>query len=152
MQYGKQNHVEVEVQAAGAVIFNKQNQVLLVQEQEGSKKGLWHIPSGTVENTEFPHDAAVREIEEETGLKLSLQKYLNTYVGRFEDGGLVLRHVWLAEHHDDQIVSPKHINEINDAKYFTKTEVESMYSQNMLRMYHTILMIEDAFSVLDKQA
>jgi len=112
MQYGKQHHVEVEVQAAGAVVFNKQNQVLLVQEQEGSKKGLWHIPSGTVKNAEFPQDAAVREIEEETGLKLSLQKYLNTYVGRFEDGGLVLRHVWLAEHHDEQIVSPKHTNEI----------------------------------------
>ncbi|HCG8591919.1 TPA: NUDIX domain-containing protein, partial [Vibrio parahaemolyticus] len=97
MQYGTQHHIEVTAKAAGAVIFNQHDEVLLVQELTGSKKGLWHIPSGSVESTEFPQEAALREIAEETGLEVVLDTYLNTYVGRFDDGDLVLRHVWVTE-------------------------------------------------------
>lgn len=36
------------------------------------KQGLWLPPGGHIERDELPHDAAVREIEEETGLRLHL--------------------------------------------------------------------------------
>ena len=36
------------------------------------KQGLWLPPGGHIERDELPHDAARREIEEETGLRLRL--------------------------------------------------------------------------------
>ncbi len=144
MQYGIQHHIEVKAQAAGAVIFNQHDEVLLVQELNGTKKGLWHIPSGSVESTELPQDAALREVEEETGLKVGLQQYLNTYVGRFDDGELVLRHAWITEV-TDQVIQPKFSHEIGRAKFFTQAEVQELYVQSKLRMHHTFLMINDAY-------
>ncbi len=150
MQYGSKHHIDVQAQAAGAVIYNNSNQLLLVQELQGSKKGLWHIPSGSVERHELPQQAAIREIEEETGLKCRLDNYLNTYVGCFDDGELVLRHVWLVEYLDNQVISPKFTNEIAKAQFFNKLEIEALYKQNKLRMHHTMLMVEDAFKVIAK--
>lgn len=149
MQYGIKHHIDVQAQAAGAVIFNDQQQVLLVQELTGSKKGLWHIPSGTVESSELPQEAAIREIEEETGLKYSLTNYLNTYVGRFDDGELVLRHVWLIKYCGEQVINPKFTKEIGCAKFFDRKEIKQLYQDDKLRMYHTFLMIEDAFNVIN---
>lgn len=40
------------------------------------KQGLWLPPGGHIERDELPHDAAVREIEEETGLRLQLHSEL----------------------------------------------------------------------------
>jgi 8-oxo-dGTP pyrophosphatase MutT (NUDIX family) len=36
------------------------------------KQGLWLPPGGHIERDELPHHAAIREIEEETGLRLRL--------------------------------------------------------------------------------
>lgn len=150
MQYGSKHHIEVKARAAGAVIFNSINQVLLVKELEGTKKGLWHIPSGSVEMHELPQEAATREIEEETGLTFLLDNYLNTYVGCFDDGELVLRHVWLVKYLGDQIISPKFNHEIGEAKFFSQQEVKALYEKNKLRMHHTLLMINDAFIAIEK--
>src|SRR5947209_7705090 len=37
-----------------------------------AKQGLWLPPGGHIERDELPHDAALREIEEETGLQVQL--------------------------------------------------------------------------------
>ncbi|MDA0390508.1 NUDIX domain-containing protein [Vibrio parahaemolyticus] len=151
MQYGIKHHIEVTAKAAGAVIFNQYGEVLLVQELTGSKKGLWHIPSGSVEFTEFPQEAALREIAEETGLEVALETYLNTYVGRFDDGDLVLRHVWVTEV-ANQVILPKFNHEIGRAKFFSLAEVQELYAQSKLRMHHTFLMINDAYAQREKLA
>lgn len=145
MQYGIKHHIDVPARAAGAVIFNDYGNVLLVQELKGSKSGLWHIPSGSVESGEFVELAAIREVEEETGLKVSFSGYLNTYVGCFDDGDLVLRHVWLAKYPEEQKVLPKIVDEIGSAKFFSESEVADLYKSGKLRMYHTKLMLDDAF-------
>ena len=151
MQYGIKHHIEVTAKAAGAVIFNQHGEVLLVQELTGSKKGLWHIPSGSVEFTEFPQEAALREIAEETGLEVALETYLNTYVGRFDDGDLVLRHVWVTEV-ANQVILPKFNHEIGRAKFFSLAEVQELYAQSKLRMHHTFLMINEAYAQREKLA
>ncbi|GHA40964.1 NUDIX domain-containing protein [Photobacterium aphoticum] len=145
MQYGQQHHIDIQAQAAGAVIINANHEVLLVQELTGSKKGLWHIPSGSVEAGEFPQQTAQREIEEETGLRLTLQQYINTYVGRFDDGELVLRHAWLADYDGTQVISPRFQQEIGRAQFFSREAIHALYTNQQLRMHHTYLMIEDAF-------
>ena len=52
------------VEAAGGVVKNKDNEILLIH-----RRGYWDLPKGKIETGETKEIAAVREVEEETGLK-----------------------------------------------------------------------------------
>ena len=54
---------------ASAVVFNKMNEILLVKHK---RFGLWIIPGGQLNEGEAPHEAAVRETLEETGIKIEI--------------------------------------------------------------------------------
>jgi len=60
---------------AGAVLII-QNQVLLVQMNYGPFKGHWILPGGMVESGEHPHDTAIREFKEETGLEVNIKNLI----------------------------------------------------------------------------
>ena len=59
--------------AAGALFFDDQDNVLLVKP---AYKDGWDIPGGYVEPCETPVEACQREIEEELGLQLPVQRLL----------------------------------------------------------------------------
>lgn len=52
------------IEAAGGVVMNKSEEILLIH-----RRGFWDLPKGKIEKNETIEDAAVREVEEETGLK-----------------------------------------------------------------------------------
>jgi 8-oxo-dGTP diphosphatase len=55
-----------------AVIFRKTDnsiEVLLIQRGHDPFIGMWACPGGFIDMQETPEDAAIRELEEETGLK-----------------------------------------------------------------------------------
>jgi 8-oxo-dGTP diphosphatase len=66
--------------AAGAIVVEN-DQVLLVQRAHPPKIGWWCIPAGFMEWREHPRDTAVRELEEETGLKVKLKSFFEVYTG-----------------------------------------------------------------------
>ena len=51
---------------AAAIVFDGGGRVLLVREGYGRRR--WGLPGGGIEPGELPHEAAVREAREETGL------------------------------------------------------------------------------------
>ena len=51
---------------AAAIVFDAKRRVLLVREGYGRRR--WGLPGGGIEHGELPHEAAVREAREETGL------------------------------------------------------------------------------------
>ena len=51
----------------------------MVQEGQGVEKELWNFPSGRLENKEKILNAAIREVEEETGYKISISGLLGVY-------------------------------------------------------------------------
>jgi 8-oxo-dGTP diphosphatase len=51
----------------------------MVQEGQGLEKELWNFPSGKLENNEKILSAAIREVEEETGYKISISGLLGVY-------------------------------------------------------------------------
>ena len=56
---------------AGCLIV-KDNKILMVKEAKKKCYGQWNIPAGHVDEPEKITDAAIREILEETGLKVKL--------------------------------------------------------------------------------
>lgn len=148
MQHDERTHVPVSLHAGGLVILNERGDILLVRELgvpgQMEKAGLWHIPSGSVEDGENPQDTAVRGAYEETGLRVRLVKYLNTYLGQFPDGVFILRHLWLAEPLPGQQVAPTFTDEVAEARYVSREEFAALYEAGQIRMYQTGLFYEDA--------
>lgn len=60
---------------AAAVIFDEQNRILLVK-LTYQRFHPWGVPGGGVEYGETAEDAVVREVWEETGLKVEIEKFL----------------------------------------------------------------------------
>jgi ADP-ribose pyrophosphatase YjhB (NUDIX family) len=54
-----------------SVLVEREEKLLLVQRAVEPGRGLWCLPSGFVEAGEPPEEAALREVEEETGIQVS---------------------------------------------------------------------------------
>ncbi len=58
---------------ADCVVVNDSNEILLIQRGNEPYKGCWALPGGFMEMDETLEHCAVRELEEETGLKVDEQ-------------------------------------------------------------------------------
>lgn len=56
------------------VLVKKDDKYLLVKRTHNPDKGEWDIPGGFLEEGESFRDAAVRELEEETGVEINIDK------------------------------------------------------------------------------
>ena len=68
-------------------LITQEDQVLLVQRANDPKKGLWVMPAGFMEWDEDPAEAARREVLEETGLDVHIDRLLDVFHTP-DDGGL----------------------------------------------------------------
>lgn len=87
-----------EVLAAGCVVQNQQNAYLWIE-----RNGKWDLPKGKVEPGEGIEEAAVREVEEETGIgALTLTADLGKTYHTYEEAGIpVLKTTfWFKARHD----------------------------------------------------
>jgi 8-oxo-dGTP pyrophosphatase MutT (NUDIX family) len=67
----------IKTESAGGVVLSKKGWVLVVNQRGNS----WSLPKGHIEQGEDAKTAAIREIEEETGIiRLNFQKELGSYV------------------------------------------------------------------------
>lgn len=64
--------------SAGGIVFNKDGKVLLISNAalRDPKKAYWGFPKGHIEKQEKSEQAALREVEEETGIKSEIIKKL----------------------------------------------------------------------------
>lgn len=61
---------------ANAVIFGEQGKVLLTRREDN---GLWCLPGGHMDLGEMVTDTVIRETEEETGLKVEVERLVGVY-------------------------------------------------------------------------
>src|SRR5690606_11928467 len=62
---------------AAVVFVTDGERVLLVQRAVNPQRGKWSLPAGYIDYGEDPREAAVREVEEETGLRVSISRLID---------------------------------------------------------------------------
>lgn len=62
-----------------SVLVEKGDRILLVRRGSEPERGKWALPGGLVELGEEIREAAVREVEEETGIRIKLGELVGVY-------------------------------------------------------------------------
>jgi 8-oxo-dGTP pyrophosphatase MutT (NUDIX family) len=117
-----------KTQTAGGVVVSKKGKVLVVNQRGNS----WSLPKGHIEEGEDAKAAAIREIEEETGiLRLTLVKSLGSYMrykigldGRDDTSELKHIHMFLFTT-DELKLAPQDPNH-PEARWIYPDDVESL--------------------------
>ena len=73
-------YYENPVPASACVVVNNRNEILLVKRGVEPALGKWALPSGYVEIEQTPEECAVKELEEESGLKGNIKKSLGYFM------------------------------------------------------------------------
>jgi len=114
---------------AFAIILDEQSRVLLNHRRD---RDLWNLPGGGVESGELPTEAVVREVREETGLDVTIERLVGVYGKPIKDemvfafacrivGGQLTvtdeadAHMFFALDHIPRNTLPKHVERIEDA-------------------------------------
>ncbi len=110
------------IKAAGGLVFDEKKEMLFI-----FRRGKWDLPKGKLDDGETLEQCAIREVEEETGLKnISLKKpIVTTYHTYDQDGKHILKESYWYEMHvaGSQKLIPQTIEDIHEVKWVKKKEV-----------------------------
>lgn len=77
----------------GAVVINKQNEILLVRDRIHTSTSIYKLPGGMLEEAQSLEEGVIREVWEETGIKAKLIKMvsiLNSHPYRFNKSNMYI--------------------------------------------------------------
>jgi 8-oxo-dGTP pyrophosphatase MutT (NUDIX family) len=103
------------IEAAGGVVFNTKEEVLLIYRLK-----TWDLPKGKIDKGETPEIAAVREIQEETGLNVvELGDFIcHTYHTYEHKGKRVLKKThWFTMQTAEEKLTPQYSEDIELAEW-----------------------------------
>ena len=104
------------IEAAGGLVFNEKEEVLMI-----FRRDFWDLPKGKIDEGEGKEEAAVREVEEETGLKqITLGKSLGETYHTYRTGKgkrVLKRTYWYLMNAPDQKLVPQAEEDIEQAKW-----------------------------------
>jgi 8-oxo-dGTP pyrophosphatase MutT (NUDIX family) len=112
------------IEAAGGIVNNPDHDILFIK-----RLGKWDLPKGKMEKGESREESAVREIEEETGLKdVELVRFINTtyhiYVERNGDKVLKCTH-WFEMNFNGEDTSKPQVEEgITEVAWKNTAQIE----------------------------
>jgi ADP-ribose pyrophosphatase YjhB (NUDIX family) len=82
---------------ASAIVLDGEDRVLLARRASDPGAGLWDLLGGFIDEGEEPLAALVREVEEETSLRVEPGEYLGAYADRYGEEGIYTANLyWLA--------------------------------------------------------
>ncbi|HEY2720457.1 MAG TPA: NUDIX domain-containing protein, partial [Chitinophagaceae bacterium] len=116
------------IQAAGGLVKNSESKVLMI-----FRRGKWDLPKGKLDKNEKLEDCALREVEEETGLKnIILNRPVTTTYHTYHEG---TKHVLKESHWYAMTVSglqtltPQTEEDIFDIRWVEQDDIHSYLPQ-----------------------
>lgn len=110
--------------AAGGLVFNEQEELLMI-----FRRGYWDLPKGKLDRGETIEQCAVREVEEETGIRditvvrfisITLHEYFDTYL----DENVIKESHWFhMKVKGHQILVPQTEEDISIIKWVGKAQL-----------------------------
>ncbi len=117
------------VQAAGGLVRNKKNEILLI-----FRRGKWDLPKGKLDKGEKLEACAVREVEEETGLKnITLKDPLEISYHTYHEGArFILKesHWFEMEVIDEQELTPQAAEDIHEVKWVKPSQLSHYFDKS----------------------
>ncbi len=127
------------IKAAGGLVSNEENRYLFIYRQ-----GKWDLPKGKLDKDEKTKQAAVREVEEECGIKISKtgNKICNTYHTYELRGKLILKKTsWYRMRADKQpVLTPQLEEGITDARWLSVGDF-ALVKQNTYPLIHDLISV-----------
>lgn len=109
-------HYENPVPAACVVLVDREERILLTRRNVEPRKGFWCLPGGFIELGESPEKAAIRELEEETGLKGRIHMLLGVATDPHPDYDTVLITAFLVKTFSGRILAG---DDVSEAGFYT---------------------------------
>jgi len=125
-----------EVQAAGGVVENTKGDLLLIH-----RNGIWDLPKGKLEEDEKPEHGAIREVQEECGIKnIDLgSQIVNTFHTYHQGGFRILKQTfWYAMHTEDKNLTPQLEEGIDQAKWVPLNKLDGSKYKTFASIEHVI--------------
>jgi ADP-ribose pyrophosphatase YjhB (NUDIX family) len=127
---------ENPIPASCLVVVDNMNRVLLVKRSVEPKKGFWCLPGGFMELGESPEKAALRELEEETGLLGRIEMLLGVSSNPSAQYHTVLMVGYLIRQYTGTLIAG---DDADDAVYFHYDELPEIAFESherFIRMYY----------------
>ena len=113
--------MDVPQVAVGAVVVH-QGCLLMVRRDQEPAKGLWSVPGGRVIKGEYLNQAVVREVLEETGLKIAVGDLLGILEVVGEAHYVILDFIATV----DERLEPVPGTDVSEARWVPLEEVEAL--------------------------
>lgn len=126
------------IKAAGGLVINDERSVLFIH-----RNGIWDLPKGWIEKNESKKTAAIREVEEECGIrKLVILKKLITTYHIYAYNGLKLKetHWYLMHSSFKKELTPQTEEGIDKVTFIRKSDINNIYKNtyaNIKLVYET---------------
>ncbi len=134
------------VKAAGGVVFNEEQKILMMY-----RLGKWDLPKGKRDDNEKAKQTAVREVEEECGIKVQLSGKLCTTWHTYTMGTrkILKRTKWYRMNcTDESMMQPQTEEGIEKLEWMTEKEVQTA----LLNSYSSIRYVIDQLKVSSPQS
>ena len=127
-----------EIPAAGGLVMKSDHSLLFIK-----RLGVWDLPKGKIEKCETPENAAIREVEEECGVKgLEIIRHLDStfHIYRspylnFRDNLVLKETKWFLMSCDgEQSLVPQVEENIEEVKWFATGELDKVMENTYLSL------------------
>lgn len=130
------------IKAAGGIVSNSKQELLMIH-----RNGKWDLPKGKLEPDEKPLVAALREVQEETGigdLKITGELKPTFHIFKLKGKSYLKKTSWFRMESDDQNTPVPQTDEgIEIVKWMNKTEIKNA----MNNTYHSLIDLFDQYLV-----
>lgn len=135
------------IEAAGGLVRNEREECLVI-----FRNGVWDLPKGKIEEGEKTRKAALREVEEECGIKVKkagrkICKTYHVYQQRNQELALKKTHWYRMKAEGQDKLKPQKEEGITKACWFTKEKL-SVLTQNT---YPSIIDVLDTMGLLPEK-